>query len=126
MYEVNDLSVAGVLCWFVNFFFSSRRRHTRSYGDWSSDVCSSDLEADGRPRRRHVRVAVGPRTDDRHARHGQPLHEARDRIRVRVRPTAHGEDRAGDGTEVLADRAVLVVGVPPLVTEPGLEPEPAL
>src|SRR5207248_8494538 len=23
--------------------FSSRRRHTRSYGDWSSDVCSSDL-----------------------------------------------------------------------------------
>src|SRR5437867_13164863 len=27
----------------VCFFFSSRRRHTRSYGDWSSDVCSSDL-----------------------------------------------------------------------------------
>src|SRR6266516_2364002 len=25
------------------FFFSSRRRHTRSYGDWSSYVCSSDL-----------------------------------------------------------------------------------
>src|SRR2546421_3761479 len=25
------------------FFFSSRRRHTRSDGDWSSDVCSSDL-----------------------------------------------------------------------------------
>src|SRR5437867_1899174 len=30
--------------WFL-FFFSSRRRHTRSYGDWSSDVCSSDLLA---------------------------------------------------------------------------------
>src|SRR5437867_9142336 len=28
----------------VFFFFSSRRRHTRSYGDWSSDVCSSDLD----------------------------------------------------------------------------------
>src|SRR5437867_7943770 len=28
-----------------SFFFSSRRRHTRSYGDWSSDVCSSDLLA---------------------------------------------------------------------------------
>src|SRR6266542_5574485 len=28
------------------FFFSSRRRHTRCYRDWSSDVCSSDL---GRP-----------------------------------------------------------------------------
>src|SRR2546421_4935778 len=25
-----------------NFFFSSRRRHTRSDRDWSSDVCSSD------------------------------------------------------------------------------------
>src|SRR6266705_396534 len=25
------------------FFFPSRRRHTSSYGDWSSDVCSSDL-----------------------------------------------------------------------------------
>src|SRR5437588_11240742 len=28
----------------VVFFFSSRRRHTRSLCDWSSDVCSSDLE----------------------------------------------------------------------------------
>src|SRR6266566_5971934 len=27
------------------FFFSSRRRHTRLQGDWSSDVCSSDLRA---------------------------------------------------------------------------------
>src|SRR5256885_5840363 len=27
------------------FFFSSRRRHTRLQGDWSSDVCSSDLHA---------------------------------------------------------------------------------
>src|SRR5699024_11953256 len=30
------------LCGFL-FFFSSRRRHTRSKRDWSSDVCSSDL-----------------------------------------------------------------------------------
>src|SRR5699024_11241175 len=28
----------------VIFFFSSRRRHTRSKRDWSSDVCSSDLK----------------------------------------------------------------------------------
>src|SRR5256885_5001033 len=27
----------------ARFFFSSRRRHTRLQGDWSSDVCSSDL-----------------------------------------------------------------------------------
>src|SRR5262245_63779735 len=35
-------------CFFVGiwcvFFFSSRRRHTRCLSDWSSDVCSSDLE----------------------------------------------------------------------------------
>src|SRR5437762_12290321 len=29
------------------FFFSSRRRHTRYIGDWSSDVCSSDLSSSG-------------------------------------------------------------------------------
>src|SRR5438034_5446754 len=29
------------------FFFSSRRRHTRSLCDWSSDVCSSDLDKRG-------------------------------------------------------------------------------
>src|SRR5256885_12865974 len=34
------------------FFFSSRRRHTRLQGDWSSDVCSSDLD----PPRAHVHV----------------------------------------------------------------------
>src|SRR5207245_6905268 len=46
------------------FFFSSRRRHTRCYRDWSSDVCSSDLDevvrddlVDG-PHRRQQRVLV--------------------------------------------------------------------
>src|SRR5256885_8491065 len=34
------------------FFFSSRRRHTRLQGDWSSDVCSSDLG------RRSARAAI--------------------------------------------------------------------
>src|SRR3712207_8645695 len=32
--------------WSWCFFFSSRRRHTRYWRDWSSDVCSSDLGAD--------------------------------------------------------------------------------
>src|SRR5256885_10010683 len=32
------------------FFFSSRRRHTRLQGDWSSDVCSSDLGGEPRTR----------------------------------------------------------------------------
>src|SRR5438034_10246937 len=34
-----------MFCFF--FFFSSRRRHTRSLCDWSSDVCSSDLQSLG-------------------------------------------------------------------------------
>src|SRR5207248_7289175 len=44
------------------FFFSSRRRHTRSYGDWSSDVCSSDLvgEAPGFNEDRQGEPFVGP------------------------------------------------------------------
>src|SRR3712207_7809082 len=29
---------------YIFFFFSSRRRHTRYWRDWSSDVCSSDLD----------------------------------------------------------------------------------
>src|SRR6267378_2626245 len=37
---IRDLYLTG-----VHFFFSSRRRHTRSLRDWSSDVCSSDLRA---------------------------------------------------------------------------------
>src|SRR3712207_9519250 len=31
------------MCGICVFFFSSRRRHTRYWRDWSSDVCSSDL-----------------------------------------------------------------------------------
>src|SRR5258706_12076566 len=36
------------VCWLSGlffFFFSSRRRHTRLVSDWSSDVCSSDLNS---------------------------------------------------------------------------------
>src|SRR5436189_1536639 len=59
---------------FLFFFFSSRRRHTRYIGDWSSDVCSSDLstlneyrkyiEKDGALERRFQTVSVDPPTVD--------------------------------------------------------------
>src|SRR2546426_7315139 len=68
---------------YVFFFFSSRRRHTRLQGDWSSDVCSSDLRdrearlsqhlakrlgLKGQPRRRrgryHRRKIVGRQADE--------------------------------------------------------------
>src|SRR5207248_7604171 len=42
-YQQEDSSSSLVFRCLSIFFFSSRRRHTRSYGDWSSDVCSSDL-----------------------------------------------------------------------------------
>ena len=38
------LIIIFVVCLFVSFFFASRRRHTRSLCDWSSDMCSSDLK----------------------------------------------------------------------------------
>src|SRR5256885_2323001 len=40
---------SSLISWFF-FFFSSRRRHTRLQGDWSSDVCSSDLAVPAFPR----------------------------------------------------------------------------
>src|SRR5438105_5585121 len=43
------------------FFFSSRRRHTRSTRDWSSDVCSSDLDGRrGRVQARDGSARTGP------------------------------------------------------------------
>src|SRR6266542_5855812 len=46
------------------FFFSSRRRHTRCYRDWSSDVCSSDLS---RLARRVAGARIGWRLPGRRA-----------------------------------------------------------
>src|SRR3712207_7775617 len=40
------LVTAGYYSWGYRCFFSSRRRHTRYWRDWSSDVCSSDLSAE--------------------------------------------------------------------------------
>src|SRR3712207_5206816 len=43
---------------FFFFFFSSRRRHTRYWRDWSSDVCSSDLDPRDRPYHGVIRLAL--------------------------------------------------------------------
>src|SRR5690349_24190889 len=48
-----------------NFFFSSRRRHTRSLRDWSSDVCSSDLGA-----RQEMLQMPSKRVSEQPIRHG--------------------------------------------------------
>src|SRR5256885_15396362 len=61
------------------FFFSSRRRHTRLQGDWSSDVCSSDLG-----------------TDD-------GFEIARADLRLRGMGNLFGEEQSGEATFRIAD-----------------------
>src|SRR5262245_54780113 len=93
------------------FFFSSRRRHTRCLSDWSSDVCSSDLD-DRRPgggavvpgARRHRRPAAlhprpaGQRAAARPARRGATgadrTHGDRRLHGVPLRGVHRGGDRA--------------------------------
>src|SRR5437763_14961493 len=68
-----------LVSWHFFFFFSSRRRHTRYIGDWSSDVCSSDL---GRVHH-HRRRAIGSRGVAR----------VRLGARARQRPVGRSEER---------------------------------
>src|SRR5256885_12609397 len=82
------------------FFFSSRRRHTRLQGDWSSDVCSSDLRlagavlAVGGPR-----LVLGDRHPQRRAVHpdGAAVDQQRPRRAQRVGELPR---RAGDRKRV--------------------------
>src|SRR2546430_17730897 len=87
----------------IVFFFSSRRRHTRFDCDWSSDVCSSDLEIPLRRMRpaNAVRGAAAP--GGRHVGGGVPLPGLRPRGRVAHEPYGDSarrvpgrEDRRGD------------------------------
>src|SRR3712207_1514252 len=57
------------------FFFSSRRRHTRYWRDWSSDVCSSDLV---------LVVGVAQEGQDRAVRPGRGLDHVRDVLHALV------------------------------------------
>src|SRR5438128_11505580 len=77
--SVACVALYGVGAFFL--FFSSRRRHTRCYRDWSSDVCSSDLVVD---------VVLA-----------QPVEDARDERHVRA-----GEDRDPDRVGVLLDHGL--------------------
>src|SRR5690625_7321841 len=71
------------------FFFSSRRRHTRWPRDWSSDVCSSDLELGGTCLHR----GCIPTKALLHA--AEVADEARESARVGVRATFDGVDGPG-------------------------------
>src|SRR2546429_5504493 len=102
---------------YIFFFFSSRRRHTRCSRDWSSDVCSSDLEPVGC--RGHgavewlARIGTG-RTALRNGNphptrhlaygggiiHAQLLHEERENVPTRVAHETVEHPLARDDGEV--------------------------
>src|ERR1039457_620758 len=77
----------------LSFFFSSRRRHTRLQGDWSSDVCSSDLHRQPNrdllaPRGSSRQQQSGHIGADNQQKHGHRRHQQLERI---------GEPLAEDG-----------------------------
>src|SRR5690348_17453765 len=81
----------------IFFFFSSRRRHTRWTGDWSSDVCSSDLLSPPTAIRTRT-VPPGGLVATVSRSHGDPQSEAfLDRLPVAQRTTfgssARSEER---------------------------------
>src|SRR2546422_8297549 len=61
------------------FFFSSRRRHTRCSRDWSSDVCSSDLEAPAIPATVPSRASKRSRSPPRFSPNVTPATTSRER-----------------------------------------------
>src|SRR3712207_8080557 len=74
----------------IVFFFSSRRRHTRYWRDWSSDVCSSDLfeaTAVTAAARRPIRID------------SLVAHLAGGTIQPEVQPAADGDSAADPGAE---------------------------
>src|SRR5258705_11031228 len=99
---------------FYLFFFSSRRRHTRCLSDWSSDVCSSDLERsegadqnpDARPLPRGQEAARhGDRENLGAARPASSGAEALLRSVPAIAPVAGGGVAALDGTSAARFRS---------------------
>src|SRR5207245_6097793 len=106
------------------FVFSGRRRHTRCYLDWSSVVCSSDLDLSATLARHARDVAMKPGGTER-VLHGEPAgrkdhevdridagriadrlqHEKDRRVRMVVAHRAHGVEAA----QIVAIRGVVAV-----------------
>src|SRR5438128_8681187 len=107
-----------VSCMFLcYFFFSSRRRHTRCYRDWSSDVCSSDLDL---LQELHVALGLAHLVD-------QQLQRRRP-----VEGVQHPPQLPDEGQLFLAQQELLLAGPrgldvdgreDPLLRRPPVEPE---
>src|SRR5947207_6136378 len=72
------------------FFFSSRRRHTRSLCDWSSDVCSSDLIKDNNQKILDIESKIN---------------ESQTQVEQLKQETATINERIANRTEILKKRA---------------------
>src|SRR5699024_7211226 len=77
------------------FFFSSRRRHTRSKRDWSSDVCSSDLSVACQP----IEAPEYLRT---HGKNLSPSLRIKKEI-INITATVTKTDDAADAPEITPD-----------------------
>src|SRR3712207_8904877 len=95
----------------VCFFFSSRRRHTRYWRDWSSDVCSSDLAA--RPEERdELAPSDGERDPFERGDGAEPLRDVGEldrRLVVHGRRTLHPAPRPGIGRASCRERVEISV-----------------
>src|SRR5437763_6062506 len=88
----------------IFFFFSSRRRHTRYIGDWSSDVCSSDLVAPPAVRASRGRQGAGVLSAGREGEVAEEIGRASCRERGergggggRIKRNRGGEERSTSG-----------------------------
>src|SRR6266702_5744137 len=89
-------------CRFV-FFFSSRRRHTRWPRDWSSDVCSSDLENSAKEVKAAIRGVVAGYKQIEVADRGKTF--AEERLRAFMRRNEVGLATTKDVLDVENDLA---------------------
>src|SRR5205085_5532196 len=104
------------------FFFSSRRRHTRFDCDWSSDVCSSDLESFAHGERDLSEPFPNPSLQDLvHREQSSLLRKALAGSPARSRPQA-GTDGTGSRSE--ARRAGHQSPPPPPPPHPPPPPPP--
>src|SRR5437762_13927022 len=76
-----------------SFFFSSRRRHTRYIGDWSSDVCSSDLCSTSEGKRLEIATSMAGRS--RRTRYRGVSHSVRMDMRDAPKKPRSEERRVG-------------------------------
>src|SRR5256885_3627589 len=108
------------------FFFSSRRRHTRLQGDWSSDVCSSDLGvADSQSVFRELYVTLTlAALNTKRMRLGPLVTNPLTRHLVVTASAISSVDELSGGRAVLGvgsgDSALYTIGAPP-ATLAGLE-----